>query len=174
MQASEVDFGGQLKLTGYALGDAGDTAHLTEPQAASNDLLWLRLAWQKTGEHPENLKVSALIYTLDGQLVTQIDKILVSNILQVGSTDWELGATEETYFLIPIPPATPPGPYTLKLAVYGEDSLTRLPIADASQAEAGGLLTLSELTVTPAHNQAWLILQFEKNRIIVHDSRPYW
>jgi hypothetical protein len=152
LQASEVDFGGQLKLTGYALGDAGDTAHLTEPQAASNDLLWLRLAWQKTGEHPENLKVSALIYTPDGQLVTQIDKLLVSNILQVGSTDWELGATEETYFLIPISPATPPGPYTLKLAVYGEDSLARLPLANASTAEARNLLTLSELTVTPAHN----------------------
>ena len=93
LRSSEVDFGGQLKLTGYALGDAGDTAHLTEPQAASNNLLWLRLAWQKTGEHPENLKVSALIYTPDGQLVTQIDKILVSNILQVGSTGWDLGAT---------------------------------------------------------------------------------
>lgn len=151
LQPAGVDFGGQIKLTGYALGDAGDVAHVTNPQAASNDLLWLRVAWQKTGNHPENLKTSALVYTADGQLVTQIDKLLLSNILQVGSTAWEPGATAETYFLIPIPPATPPGTYTLKLAVYGEDSLARLlPANQPAGNTPRDLLTLANFTVLPA------------------------
>jgi hypothetical protein len=147
----EADFGGQLRLTGYALGDAGDVAHVADAQAAGNDLLWLRLAWQKNAGHPENLKVSALIYNQAQQLVTQIDKLLVNNILQVGSAAWEPGATEETYFLIPLPPATPPGLYTLKLAVYGADSLARLFVADLPA--SGGskeLLPLANFTVTPA------------------------
>ncbi|MBI1878493.1 MAG: hypothetical protein HYR94_09745, partial [Chloroflexi bacterium] len=144
-----IDFGDQLRLTGYALGDAGQVAHLADSQAHSNDLLWLRLAWQKTTNQPENLKVSAQLYTEAGQLVTQIDKLLQNNILQVGSAKWPLDAHEESYFLIPIPPATPPGPYTVRLAVYGEESLTRLPISSATQAQAG-LATLTDFTVMPA------------------------
>jgi 4-amino-4-deoxy-L-arabinose transferase-like glycosyltransferase len=150
-----ISFGQQLQLIGYALGDAGNPQAVARPQAGSNELLWLRLAWQKTGEQPENLKVSALIYTTDGQLVAQIDKLLLSNILQVGSAEWQLGAQEETYFLIHLPPATPPGNYILQLAVYGADSLARLPIISPvqdGQAEqtARGLLPLANFTVTPA------------------------
>ena len=149
---ARVDFGDRLRLTAYGLGDAGDVAHVNDPQAASGDLLWLRLAWQKSAPHEEDLKVSTLVYGQDGQLVTQIDKRLVSNILQVGSAEWEVGAEEDTYFLIPIPPATPPGRYGLKLAVYGEESLARLPVTAAKSltSEPGGSLALADFAVTPA------------------------
>ncbi|MBN1221520.1 MAG: hypothetical protein JXM69_21545 [Anaerolineae bacterium] len=143
-----VDFGNQLQLTGFALGDAGDVSHVADPQAASNNLLWLRLAWRKTAHHSENLKASAQIYADNGQLITQMDKLLQNNILQVGSQEWEVGAEEETYFLVPIPPATPPGPYTLKLAVYGEDTLTRLPLSASDKTTDS--LTLADFTVRPA------------------------
>ncbi|HEX9925597.1 MAG TPA: hypothetical protein VGD99_23270, partial [Anaerolineae bacterium] len=131
----------------YALGDAGAVDHIGETRAISNDLLWLRLAWQKIGPQSEDLKVSALVYTADGRLVTQIDKLLLSNILQVPSTEWKDGAQEETYFLIPIPPATPPGMYRLALTIYGDESLARLPVAEAGPE---GLLALTEFTVAPA------------------------
>lgn len=144
-----VDFVSQLRLTGYALGDAGDVAHVADPQARSNDLLWLRLSWLKTADQAENLKASVQIYTKAGQLVTQIDKLLQSNILQVGSAKWPLNAVEDSYFLIPIPPATPPGSYTLRLAVYGEESQARLPVSSDTPAEAG-LVTLSDFTITPS------------------------
>jgi hypothetical protein len=153
----DAHFGQQLRLTGYALGDAGDPNKVNLRQAGSNDLLWLRLAWQKSGVHPENLKVSALIYGEDGQLVTQIDKQLVSNILQSGTTQWEVSAEEETYFLISIPPATPPGGYTVRLAVYGADSLTRLPVETDSGQTASGLgrlVTLAEFEVKSARTPA--------------------
>jgi 4-amino-4-deoxy-L-arabinose transferase-like glycosyltransferase len=144
-----IDFGGQLRLTGYTLGDAGEVAHVADRQAHSNDLLWLRLAWQKTADHAENLKASAQIYTKAGQFVTQIDKLLQSNILQVGSAQWPLEAAENSYFLIPIPPATPPGDYTLRLAVYGEESQSRLSVSSDTPAQAG-LVTLADFTVVPA------------------------
>jgi hypothetical protein len=145
-----ANFGNQLELTGYALGDAGNVDHITKLQAASNNLLWLRLAWRKTANQPENLKVSAQIYSDNGQLVTQMDKLLQNNILQVGSREWELGAQEDTYFLIPIPPATPPGKYTLKLAVYGSDSLARLPLADSAEEQ----LSLADFAVVSATKPA--------------------
>jgi hypothetical protein len=108
----------------------------------------LRLAWQKIGGNPENLKASALVYSEDGQLVTQVDKLLVSNILQVGSAEWEIGAEETTYFLIQIPPATPPGNYSLQLAVYGADSLIRLPIRETDR-----VVKLTGFTILPAKKQ---------------------
>ena len=154
LQPVDINFGQQLQLTGYALGDADNANAISTPQTASNGLLWLRLSWQKTGEHPEDLKVSALIYTEDGQLVTQIDKQLVSNILQVNSAKWEVGAEEETYFLIRIPPATPPGNYKLRLAVYGTDSLGRLPILSSADEESSDnsnrLVDLADFTIIPA------------------------
>lgn len=144
---AKVNFAGQIELTGYALGDAGNPATVAKAQATSGDLLWLRLNWRKTGEQPEDLKVSALLYGESGQLVTQIDKQLVSNILQVNSSRWPVGAEESTYFLIQIPPATPPGAYSLRLAVYGSESLARLKPTDDL---GGGIVALSEIQVHPA------------------------
>ena len=94
--------------------------------------------------------MSALLYAENGQLVTQIDKALVSNILQVGSTKWEVGAQEDTYFLLPIPPATPPGEYALHVVVYGADTLARLPMLTADAQTPGGTLPLSPITIQPA------------------------
>lgn len=144
----DIQFGRQIRLTGYGLGDAGEPASVNLRLAGSNDLLWLRLAWQKIGGNPENLKASALVYSEDGQLVTQVDKLLMSNILQVGSAEWAIGAEETTYFLIQIPPATPPGNYSLHLAVYGADSLARLPARQADR-----VVNLASFTVLPAKKQ---------------------
>lgn len=152
LQPLDLDFGGQIRLTGYALGNAGDAEHVTQAQAHSNDLLWLRLAWHKTADQPENLKASVLIYTQAGQLVTQIDKLLVSNILQVGSATWPVDAQETSYFLIPIPAATPSGSYTLRLAVYREESLGRLPISSHLAGGDKGVYTLADFAVLPVKN----------------------
>jgi len=149
LQPGAVDFGGQIRLAGYALGNANDVSHLTDSLAAGDGLLWLRLAWQKTAAHPEDLKVSALLYTEAGQLVTQMDKLLISNILQVSSAQWDIGAREETYFLMPVPPATPPGPYRLELAVYGAESLARLPVDGQTTAHP-----LADVTVVPPSKPA--------------------
>lgn len=128
-----------LWLTGYALGDASQVSQVAAPTVNSNDLLWVRLAWRLENSGPENLKASLLLYAQNGQLVQQVDKLLQSNILQVGSSAWPPGAEETTYFLVDIPPATPPGQYTLRLAVYGERSLARLPVNEGNGRPIGGL-----------------------------------
>lgn len=148
LQPIEINFGQQLQLTGYALGDAGEVSAVNQPQAYSGDLLWLRLAWKKIGDQPENLKASALVYTEDGQRVNQVDKQLLSNLLQVGSRQWAIGDQEDTYFLVRMPPATPPGRYQLHLAVYGEESLTRLPLVNVDG--EGEAFQLADITVNPA------------------------
>jgi hypothetical protein len=148
---NDISFGNQLKLTGVAFGDAGDVSAVNQPQAHSNDLLWLRLAWEKMSEHPENLKTSILLYSTDGQLITQIDKLLLNNINQLGSREWPVGEQSDSYFLIPIPPATPPGNYVLQVAVYGEESLTRLvPSTDAGSRTAA----LGNVKIVPAQKRA--------------------
>jgi hypothetical protein len=146
-----IIFGEQLELTGYALGDAGDVTAINQPQAHSNDLLWLRLAWKKIADHIENLKVSVLIFSADGHLVTQQDKKLINNIEQAGSLEWLLGEETDTYFLLRIPPATPPGSYVLRLAVYGEESLSRL---QPSQNEGNRSIILADFTVVPGLKRA--------------------
>jgi hypothetical protein len=143
----------QIKLTGAAFGDAGDVTAVTQPQTHSNDLLWLRLSWEKIAEHPENLKTSVLVYSEDGQLVTQVDKLLLNNIKQTGSREWPVGEVADTYFLIPIPPATPPGNYMIQIAVYGEESLNRLaPTTDAGSRT----ILLDTLEILPAMKRAKL------------------
>ncbi len=151
LQTSDLSFGNILNLTSYALGDAGNPATVGQSQAASNDLLWLRLGWQKTAVNPENLKVSVLIFNEQGQLVSQVDKELVNNGLQVKTKEWPSAGSADTYFLIDIPPATPPGTYTLAVAVYGDESLNRLPLSNASgpAGDSNRLVTLTDFTVTP-------------------------
>lgn len=151
LQPTQLYFGNQLWLTGFALGDAGNPENVARPQASSNSLIWLRLGWQKTGQHPEDLKVSAQIYTQDDQLVAQTDKLLLSNILQVGSSRWPGDAQEDTYVLMRIPRATPPGSYSLYITVYGASSLQRLyPTRDSRPAGAPDRrVKLADLTVTP-------------------------
>ncbi len=152
LQASDLNFGDMLRLRGYAVGDAGKVSVVNETQASSNDKLWLRLAWQQTQATPENMKVSALIFNEAGQLLTQVDKALVNNGLQVKSSEWSIGEEAETYFLIDIPPATPPGNYTLAVAVYGEETLNRVPVSNVSGPLGGAerLAPLTDFTVTPA------------------------
>ncbi len=146
-----TNFGHQVALTQYGFGSASDANAVTQPQAHSNDLLWLRLGWEKLGDHPENLKVSALLYNKTGQLITQIDKLLISNILQFPSQKWDIGDQEDTYFLIPIPPATAPGEYDLRIAVYQDEALTRLPIISTeADATFGQTISLGTVTVLPA------------------------
>ncbi len=152
LQPAAVNFGDQLKLTGFALGDAFNVETVDQPQARSNGLLWLRLGWEKIAQATDNLKVAALIYNQDGQLVTQMDKLLLNNIYHAGSAAWPVGEQTDAYFIIPIPPATPPGTYTLQLAVYGENSQMRLPVAGSADNTA----TLTDFAITRQDKRAKL------------------
>ncbi|MEJ2560447.1 MAG: hypothetical protein P8186_30345 [Anaerolineae bacterium] len=76
----------------------------------------------------------------------QIDKLLLNNVLHQGSTHWQPGTEVDAYFLVPIAPATAPGDYHLGVAIYGADSLTRLP---ATSGDSAQVVTLGTVAVRP-------------------------
>jgi hypothetical protein len=143
---ASIDFGQQIRLTGYAYGDASGSEALGAPSVPAGDLLWVRLRLGVTAPIGEELKASVIVSDGVGHVVGQIDKLLQSNVLHQDTADWEPGEEVDAYFLIPIAPASAPGDYRLGVAIYDADSLTRLssPSGDAEQ-----VVTLGAVAVRP-------------------------
>lgn len=76
---------------------------------------------------PKDYKVGLYLTDAMGRLLGQMDKLLLSNYLQP-TTEWEPGQVEIDYYTLPSLPATPPGEYYIEVAVYDEETLSRLPI----------------------------------------------
>lgn len=146
LSPAEVNFWGQMVLTGYAFGDASGSGEVGEPSVPAGGLLWVRLRLRLTAPSNENLKASVLVTDSLGHVVGQIDKLLLNNILHQGSSRWEAGTEADAYFLVPIAPATAPGDYRLGLALYGADSLARLPASTGGPAQ---VVTLGMVAVRP-------------------------
>jgi hypothetical protein len=153
---SDVDFGRQITLTAYAFGDASGTepaAEYPKPAVPAGDLLWARLRFRLAAPSDEDLKASLILADSAGHVVGQIDKLLLNNILHQSSTHWQPGTEVDAYFLAPIAPATAPGDYHLGVAVYGADSLARLPAASGDSAQVVALGTVAvrpDLSPPPA------------------------
>jgi hypothetical protein len=152
----DVGFGRQVTLTAYAFGDASGTEPAVEypkPSVPAGDLLWARLRFRLAAPSDEDLKASVILADSAGHVVGQIDKLLLNNVLHQGSTHWQPGTEVDAYFLVPIAPATAPGDYHLGVAVYGADSLTRLPAASGDSAQVAALGTVAirpDLSPPPA------------------------
>ena len=123
-----ADLGGQIALTGYALGDASGAGPAAATSVPAGDQLWVRLRFRLARPSAEGLKASVTVADGAGHVVGQIDKLLVNNILHQPSTQWAPGAEVDAYYLVPIAPATAPGDYQVGVAVYGAAGLTRLPV----------------------------------------------
>jgi 4-amino-4-deoxy-L-arabinose transferase-like glycosyltransferase len=145
----DVGFGRQITLTAYAFGDASGTEPAVEypkPAVPAGDLLWARLRFSLAAPSDEDLKASVIVADSAGHVVGQIDKLLLNNVLHQGSTHWQPGTEVDAYFLVPIAPATAPGDYHLGVAIYGADSLARLP---ATSGDSAQVVTLGTLAVRP-------------------------
>jgi 4-amino-4-deoxy-L-arabinose transferase-like glycosyltransferase len=141
-----LDFGGKITLTAYAFGDTSGAGGIEEPSVAAGELLWVRLRLRLTAPTDEDLKASITVADDAGHVVGQIDKLLLNNILHQGSTEWGPSTEVDAYFLIPIAPATAPGDYRLDVAIYGADTLVRLPTLTG---EPGQVVTLGTVAVRP-------------------------
>jgi hypothetical protein len=146
LRPASVDFDGQIALTGYAYGDASGAEDPDAPSVPAGDLLWVRLRFKVTAPIEEELKASVILSDSSGHMVGQIDKLMLNNIFHQNSEDWEPGIEINTYFLIPVAPASAPGDYRLGLAIYEADSLARLP---ASSGDAAQVVTLGSVEVQP-------------------------
>ena len=76
----------------------------------------------------------------------------MNNIKHDGSEEWPIGQQADSYFVIPIPPATPPGQYTLRLAAYDEKTLERLSVAGSPD----GTAAITNFAVLPQQKRAKL------------------
>ncbi|GAB4533059.1 MAG: hypothetical protein Kow0063_14510 [Anaerolineae bacterium] len=146
LSSASIDFGNQIRLTGYAYGDASGAADPEAPSALAGDLLWVRLRLLATAPIEKELKASVVVSDSAGHVVGQVDKLLLSNLLHQDTEDWKPGDEVDAYFLVPVAPASPPGDYRLGLALYDADSLARLPspYGDATQ-----MVTLGNVAVRP-------------------------
>jgi nitroreductase len=133
--SAEVPFGRQMRLVGYAYGDASGTGPLVGqpvPEAQrrvevpSGELVWVVLRWRKEGTSEEDYKGSVILEDEGGHIVGQADKLLLSNLLHQGTSAWKAGQEEQEYYLLRVAPATVPGRYHLKVVIYEADSGRRL------------------------------------------------
>jgi 4-amino-4-deoxy-L-arabinose transferase-like glycosyltransferase len=156
-----ADFGGQLQLEGIAFGGSSLHTTSTEEEAESKILPsgkegWVVLQWRALADLEADYKVA--VYLLDGQgrVVGQTDKLLLSNYLETTSR-WDARQLEMDYYTLPCQPATPPGKYTVQVAVYDANSMDSLSVFDAETGAYRTSVAIGELQVikpsTPAEVQ---------------------
>ena len=147
-----ADFGGQVRLTGAAFGGraegvTSDPAATRRPEAPSDAGIWAVLKWARLPGAKQPLKATAVLEDADGIVVGRDDRPILNDRHlappQWEETDHPLGVT-----LVHPDPATPPGTYTLKLAVYDPATLAQLPAT--GQDAAGSFVSLGQVQLGPA------------------------
>lgn len=127
-----IDYGDEIALVGIAYGGSS-LAATSGPEEVEAKVLpsgksaWVALRWQALRHASKDYRVGVYLVDREGHLVGQMDKLLLSNHLRPTS-HWEPGQVEIDYYTLPSLPATPPGEYYIEVAVYDEETLSRLPI----------------------------------------------
>jgi len=156
-----VDFGDALRLESVALG--GSSLHATStPDEVEKRLLpsgkdgWVVLQWRALADLTADYKVAVYLLDSQGRVAGQTDKLLLSNYLQTTS-GWDAGQLEMDYYILSCQPATPPGKYTVQVAVYDASTMDRLSVFDAETGAYTTSIPIGELQVikplTPAEVQ---------------------
>jgi 4-amino-4-deoxy-L-arabinose transferase-like glycosyltransferase len=148
---ARIDFGGALRLEGVALGGSSPEATST-PEEVEQSILpsgkdgWVVLQWRALSQPVADYKVALYLLDSRGRVVGQVDKLLLSNRLE-GTSRWKDGQLEMDYYSLPCEPATPPGKYTVEVAVYDADTLQRLSVFDAQTGASTTAVPVGELEV---------------------------
>jgi 4-amino-4-deoxy-L-arabinose transferase-like glycosyltransferase len=150
---TDVSFGGNVSLTGYAYGrtatDLNDRPEsLEESRLASGQAAWVALRWQAQMPITQDLKTTLRLTDAAGRIAGQSDDLLVSDGYPFSRT-WETSETAFTYHIIPTLPALAPGQYSLYLGVYEAQSGQRSCVVSGGVCTSPATL-LGSLAVTPA------------------------
>jgi hypothetical protein len=143
----DVDFEGQMALTGAAFGPEIGAGQ--DSMVAASGRVWVELAWEKLAEAPADYQVSIWLEDETGHPVGQVDKQLWSDAGHQPTSTWSIGSNERDYYLLRIDPTAAPGPYFLKAVLYDGATGRRL-VPSAPETGADLAVTLAELTVLPA------------------------
>lgn len=99
--------------------------------ATAGESLPVVLTFAPAGPADADYKVSLRLVAPDGARVAQKDRVLLHNFHQ-GTSLWPPEPVNE-YYLLPVPPDTPPGDYTVTLVLYHPE--TQAPLISAGQPE---------------------------------------
>ena len=118
--ASNLSFGGQLRLESLAFGDAsGDSASAAHTVRAGGHL-WAIMNWRALSQMQEDYKASLRLVDQAGQRVAQVDHFLLDSHYN-RTHRWPVGGeTVQDYYLLEVPARVAPGVYGLELVVYTE------------------------------------------------------
>ncbi len=157
LDSAAVEFGDQVRLEAFALGGRGPglTSTVEETRslvAPADQAIWVVARWSRLpgavepGKAlPRGLKATVVLEDEDGFVVGQDDRPIL-NDRHLAPLEWS--ATEQPLgvYLVRAAPATPPGTYTVKLAVYDPVTLAQLPAA--GPAARGTFAVLGQVTLT--------------------------
>lgn len=151
-----VAFGDRVQLVAYAFGGRGPglTSTLAETRAAiapADRPVWTVVRWAalpgagRVEQYPRGLKATLVLADAEGHVIGRDDRPILNDRHQAPAfwtpTDRPLGV-----HLVRPEPATPPGTYTLKLAVYDPETLAPLPAV--GPAVQGVFAVLGQVTLT--------------------------
>ncbi len=155
--SAPVEFGNQVRLEAFAFGGrgAGSAATVEEtraPIAPADRPIWVVARWSRLAGAvepgktlPRGLKASVVLEDETGFIVGQDDRAIL-NDRHLAPLHWT--ATEQPLgvYLVRAAPATPPGTYTVKMAVYDPVTLTQL--SAVGQGTQGTFAILGQVTLT--------------------------
>jgi len=147
-----VDFGNQVRLIGSAFGSGasgvtGDPAATRRPEAAADKGVWAVFKWAQLPDAAQPLKATVVLEDSDGVVVGRDDRPIL-NDRHLAPPEWDEADRPLGVALVKPDPATPPGTYTLKLAVYDPATLAQLPASGPGA--TGNFLTLGQVQLGSA------------------------
>lgn len=142
---------GPVELTAMAFGGrgGGPTSTLEEARrrvVPADKIVWAVLSWRRLS--PVSRPYKATLYLEDrfGQRVGQDDRPLL-NDRHLTLPYWTDGEKALNVYAVPLAMGSPPGAYTLKVAVYDPDTGERLSRLDVAGAAQGTDATLGAIEV---------------------------
>ena len=103
--------GVRLVAVGY-----GPTGRATSGLVESGGQLWVALRWRLVAPTARAYRAAVILRDPRGHEVARGDRELAAG--QLGTADWAVGQEGGTYFLLDLPPGSPPGSYELVVRLY--------------------------------------------------------
>lgn len=148
----DVDFANQISLVGWAYGGRGAGPTSSEAEAESKIVpagkkMWAVLQWRLQQKVERNYKAALFLKDGRGHLIGQDDRRLI-NDRHLYTSSWWLDEVVTNVYDLLVPDGTPPGQYTVEVAVYEPESLARLDVLDANGAPQGTTVQLGQIEVS--------------------------
>jgi hypothetical protein len=148
----DVDFADQISLVGHAYGGRGAGATSSEAEVEARVVpagkkMWSVLQWQLQQKVERNYKVALFLKDSRGHLIGQDDRKLI-NDRHLYAPSWWLDEVVTNVYDLLVPDGTPPGQYSVEVAVYEPESLVRLDVLDANGVPQGTTVQLGNIEVS--------------------------